>query len=58
VACIREDGVSCDRAAGCMTLPMWQELDALINAYLDGVRLTDLINGARWKIENTTGDRP
>ena len=49
VACIREDGVHCDQAAGCMTLPMWQELDEITNAYLDRVTLQDLITGEKWK---------
>ena len=49
VACIREDGVHCDQAAGCMTLPMWQELDEITNAYLDKVSLQDLITGEKWK---------
>ena len=49
VACIREDGVHCDQAAGCMTLPMWRELDEITNAYLDRVSLQDLITGDKWK---------
>ena len=37
------DSRSCDRAEDCRTLPMWRELDKLINDYLDGVTLADLI---------------
>ena len=37
------DSRSCDRAEDCRTLPMWRELDTLINNYLDGVTLADLI---------------
>ena len=49
VACITADGVSCAQASGCLTLPMWRELDALTNAYLDSVTLRDLITGEKWK---------
>ena len=56
VSCIRDGSVQCDNAAHCLTLPMWQELDGLIAAYLRGVTLRDLLTGAKWKdkiIDNT-----
>lgn len=43
VGCPGLDSRSCDRAEDCRTLPMWRELDKLINDYLDGVTLADLI---------------
>ncbi len=49
VSCITAGGVSCAQAAGCLTLPMWRELDALTNAYLDTVTLRDLLTGEKWK---------
>lgn len=49
VACIRGDSEGCERAASCPTLPMWKELDALTENYLDGVTLLDLLTGERWK---------
>ena len=49
VACITADGVSCTQASGCLTLPMWRELDELTNAYLDTVTLRDLLTGEKWK---------
>ena len=49
VACITQDGVSCAQAGGCLTLPMWRELDELTNAYLDTVSLRDLLTGEKWK---------
>ncbi len=49
VSCITAEGVQCERAADCVTLPMWRELDGLTNAYLDGVTLQDLITGDKWK---------
>ena len=51
VSCITADGVSCAQASGCLTLPMWRELDELTNAYLDSVTLRDLLTGDKWKHE-------
>lgn len=49
VACIKDGSINCDRAVGCMTVPMWKELDDITNAYLDNVTLMDLITGNKWK---------
>ena len=49
VPCIREDAVGCERAVNCPTLPMWMELDEITNRYLDSIRLSDLLSGARWR---------
>lgn len=49
VPCVREDAAGCERAGLCLTLPMWKELDAITNAYLDSVHLSDLLTGARWR---------
>ena len=49
VSCIRAGGVDCEKAAACLTLPMWQELDELTNAYLDTVTLRDILTGEKWK---------
>ena len=49
VSCIRTDGIACEQASACMTLPMWRELDELTNAYLDTVTLRDLLTGDKWK---------
>ena len=43
MGCPGLDSRSCGRAEDCRTLPMWRELDKLINDYLDGVTLADLI---------------
>lgn len=39
VACLDGDEVSCDRAAACVTLPVWKELDTIIKDYLKSVTL-------------------
>ena len=49
VACIRSGSISCERAAECITVPMWKELDDITNAYLDTVSLSDLLTGNKWK---------
>ena len=49
VACIKAGSVTCERAAECMTVPMWKELDDITNAYLDGVTLRDLLTGEKWR---------
>ena len=41
--------VPCERAARCRTLPMWEELDALISDYLSRITLADLLTGDKWK---------
>lgn len=38
--CMKE---GCDRAEDCRTRPLWQELYSVINTYLDGVTLADLM---------------
>ncbi|MCR5663548.1 MAG: RrF2 family transcriptional regulator [Oscillospiraceae bacterium] len=48
VACIRDGEIQCEKAAACMTLPMWKELDDITNAYLDSVSLNDLLTGEKW----------
>lgn len=46
VACLGKGEVpDCDHADGCLTLPMWQKLDGLIESYLSAVSLQDLIDG-------------
>ena len=49
VSSIKDGGVQCDRAAMCLTIPMWKELDELTNAYLKTVTLEDLLTGQKWK---------
>lgn len=43
VACLECGAVPCDRAAECRTLPVWTELDRIINQYLDSVTVADLL---------------
>mgnify|MGYP001229221544 CR=1 FL=1 len=43
VACVEEHGNECPNRSVCPTLPVWQKLDALINEFLDGITLSDLM---------------
>lgn len=44
VACASPEHAGCARMECCPTRPVWQELNVLINNYLDGVTLADLLN--------------
>ena len=50
VNCIMQDGVKCDKAATCSTLPLWAGLDKVIEGYLSGITLEDIITGNRKKM--------
>ena len=50
VNCIMQDGVKCDKAATCSTLPLWAGLDRVIDNYLSKITLADIINGNRRKM--------
>ncbi len=43
VTCLEATAAPCPRAANCLTLPLWQGLDRVINEYLDGITLADLL---------------
>ena len=43
VACVEVPG-SCDRSADCATLPVWEGLSRVIDDYLDGISLQDVLD--------------
>lgn len=46
VACLEEGCTAgCEQSANCLTRPMWQKLDTLIDDYLASVTLQDLLSG-------------
>lgn len=45
VACLEHGHDGCDRAEYCRTVRVWRELDSLIENYLNGVTLADLVRG-------------
>ncbi len=44
VACVGEHPEECARSAECPTLPVWQGLYKVINEYLDGITLQDILD--------------
>ncbi len=44
VACAGDDGTACERSADCPTLPVWRGLSRVINEYLDGITLQDILD--------------
>lgn len=43
IACLKEKP-ACPRSDECITLPFWQGLDKVINEYVDGITLQDIID--------------
>lgn len=43
VSCLEGESNSCIRASECQTLEMWEGLNKLINEYLDGITIADLV---------------
>jgi Rrf2 family protein len=47
VSCLKEGAEECPRRDECPTLPLWQELNAVIFGFLDGKTLEDLLTDER-----------
>ena len=47
VACLDGDPSECPRNSFCVTLPIWKGLDRVINEYLDGITLRDILDSER-----------
>ena len=46
VSCLDTCGEGqCAHADGCLTQPMWQKLDSIIDAYLSGITIEDILCG-------------
>ena len=46
VACPELEEQACERAGSCLTLPLWKHLDAIMDEYLSGVSLRDVLDGS------------
>ncbi|MBE6910643.1 MAG: Rrf2 family transcriptional regulator [Ruminococcaceae bacterium] len=44
VACLEAEHNTCAHQADCATLPIWRGLDKVINDYLDGITLQDILD--------------
>lgn len=47
VACAEQDPSECERSGECPMLPVWQGLSRVINEYLDGITLQDILDQQR-----------
>lgn len=47
VACLDTDPAECPRSSSCVTLPLWRGLERVINEYLDGITLRDILDSER-----------
>lgn len=52
VQCVEQDPVECERSADCATLPVWQGLYKVVNEYLDGITLQDIMDQQRERYAN------
>lgn len=43
VSCLECSPTGCERSADCPTLPVWQGLEKVINEYLDGITIQDVV---------------
>ena len=50
VECLKSNEIDCEKAASCMTLPLWVGLDRVIDRYLEQITLQDVLNGDREKM--------
>jgi len=47
VACLKDNPVQCERSGHCPTLPIWKELQRVIDEYLDSVTLQTLLDNKK-----------
>lgn len=52
VACLEQDPVECERSGECATLPIWQGLNRVINEYLNGITLQDILDQQQERYSN------
>ena len=45
VACLTNGGNGCSRASQCVTLPMWQKFDVLVQSFFGSITIKNLIDG-------------
>ena len=47
VECVDQDPITCERCAACPTYPVWKGLSEVVNTYLDGITLQDIVDQHR-----------
>lgn len=53
VPCLDQDPIQCKRSGECITLAIWQGLNKVINDYLNGITLQDVLD---WQQERYSND--
>jgi len=43
IPCLADEPNQCEKKASCKTLPIWEGLEKVINQYLDGITLADIL---------------
>jgi Rrf2 family protein len=52
VACLDQQPNQCARCGECATLPVWQGLEKIVNEYLDGITLQDILDQQKARYSN------
>ena len=52
VSCLENQQELCDRSEACMALTVWKGLEKVINEYLDGITLQDILENNRHMIHD------
>lgn len=52
IACVEQEPPECERSGECAMLSVWQGLYKVINEYLDGITLQDILDGQRERYIN------
>lgn len=52
VECLYQTPIECERSNECPTLPIWQGLNKVINDYLDGITLQNVLDKQRERYSN------
>lgn len=48
VSCVGEESADCERRENCVTLRIWEQLNAAINGVVDNITLADMVE---WQLE-------
>ena len=52
VSCLENEVIDCSNCNECATLPIWKGLTKVINDYLDGITLQDILDAQRERYAN------
>ena len=52
VSCLDDEPNRCERNGYCKTLPAWRGLEEVINNYLDGITIQDLLDNSKGSVGN------